>query len=79
MTHFAFGFKQEFFLHLYMTTTEIKSEIQNVINTIPESELQDILNFFKELQAQSVGKMKLTNHLRQILSEDKELLERLAQ
>ncbi len=62
-----------------MTTTEIKSEIQNVLDNIPESVLQDVLDFFRELQGQSVDKIKLTNNLRQILSEDKELLERLAQ
>ena len=62
-----------------MTTTEIKSEIQNVLDNIPESVLQDVLDFFRELQGQSVEKIKLTNHLRQTLVEDKELLERLAQ
>jgi hypothetical protein len=62
-----------------MTTTEIKTEIQMVLDKIPESVLQDVLDFFRELQGQSVDKIKLTNNLRQILSEDKELLGRLAQ
>jgi hypothetical protein len=41
--------------------------------------LQDVLDFLKELQNQPADKIRLTNNLRQILSEDKELLEKLAQ
>jgi len=41
--------------------------------------LQDILDFLKELQVLSEDKVRLTNNLRQILSEDRELLKRLAQ
>ena len=37
------------------------------------------LDFLKELQDQPIEKVKLTNNLRQILAQDKELLERLAQ
>ncbi len=62
-----------------MTKTQIQSEIQKVLDSVPESILQDVLDFLKELQAQPVDKVKLTNNLRQILSEDKELLEKLAQ
>jgi mRNA-degrading endonuclease RelE of RelBE toxin-antitoxin system len=62
-----------------MTKTLIKTEIQKVLDKIPEAILQDVLDFLKELQNQPGEKVKLTNNLRQILSEDKELLERLAQ
>jgi hypothetical protein len=41
--------------------------------------LQDILDFVKELQTQSPEQIKLANNLRKILSEDKGLLQRLAQ
>lgn len=61
-----------------MTTTQIKTEIQKVLDNVPESALQDVLDFLKELQPSSVGQIKLTNDLRQILAEDKELLEKLA-
>ena len=61
-----------------MTNTQIKSEIQKVLDHISESVLQDLLEFLKELQAQPTEKVRLTNNLRQILSEDKELLERFA-
>ncbi len=62
-----------------MTKTQIKSEIQKVLESVPETILQDVLDFLKALQDQPADKVRLTNNLRQILSEDKELLEKLAQ
>ncbi len=62
-----------------MTKTEIQSEIQKVLDNVPESVLQDVLAFLKELQDQPADTVRLTNSLRQILAEDKDLLERLAQ
>jgi len=62
-----------------MTKTQIQSEIQKVLDTVPESVLQDVLNFLKELQDQRAEKVRLTSDLRKILSEDKDLLEKLAQ
>lgn len=62
-----------------MTKTEIQKEIQKVLDKVPESVLQDILDFLKDLQNQPDGRLDLTNNLRQILSEDKELLDKLAQ
>lgn len=62
-----------------MTKTQIQSEIQKVLDTVPESVLQDVLNFLKELQDQPADKVRLTSDLRKILSEDKDLLEKLAQ
>lgn len=62
-----------------MTKTEIKIEIQKVLDNVPENVLQDILDLLKGLQNQPAGKLEITHSLRQILSEDKELLEKLAQ
>ena len=62
-----------------MTSVQIKKEIQKVLDQVPETVLQDILDFVKELQIQSPDQIKLTNNLRKILSEDKELLQKLAQ
>lgn len=62
-----------------MTTKEIKTEIQKVIDNIPENVLEDILDLLKQLQRQSKDKIELSHHLRKILAEDKELLEKLAQ
>ena len=68
-----------YFVYLSMTKTEIKNEIQKVLDIVPENILQDILDFLKDLQNQPSGSLNLTNNLRQILSEDKELLRKLAQ
>lgn len=67
------------FLYLGMTKTQIQSEIQKVWDNVPENVLQDILNFLKEIQGMPEEKVKLRNDFRKILTEDKELLERLAQ
>jgi len=64
---------------LSMTKTQIQTEIQKVLDSVPETILQDVLDFLKVLQDQPADKVRLTNNLRQILSEDKELLEKLAQ
>lgn len=61
-----------------MTKTQIKTEIQKVLDNVPENVLQDVLEFLKELQAQPADKVRLANNLRQILTDDKDLLERLA-
>ncbi len=61
-----------------MTSKEIKSEIQKSLDKVPESVLQDILDFLKQAENQTSGKLILAKNLRDILSEDKQLLERLA-
>ena len=69
----------DFLLYLNMTKTEIQSEIQKALESVPEKVLQDVLDFLKELQDLPEDKVWLTNNLRRILSEDKDLLEKLAQ
>jgi hypothetical protein len=61
-----------------MTKTEIKIEIQKVLDTIPENVLQDILELLKSLQSEPSEKIEITHSLRKILMDDKELLEKLA-
>lgn len=61
-----------------MTTKEIKSEIHKALDNIPENALQIILEYLKELEGKTADQIKLANNLRDILSEDKDLLERLA-
>jgi hypothetical protein len=61
-----------------MTTKEIKTEIQKSLDNVPESVLHDILHFLKQAEKQSAENVSLALHLRSILTEDKELLERLA-
>jgi len=62
-----------------MTSTEIKMEIQKVLDNIPEDALQDILVFLKNLQPNSATQLTLAHNLQQILKEDQELLHKLAQ
>ncbi|GIL24327.1 MAG: hypothetical protein BroJett042_28400 [Bacteroidota bacterium] len=61
-----------------MTTKDIKSAIQKSLDNVPESVLQDVLNFLKQVENQPADKVNLARNLRDILMEDKELLERLA-
>lgn len=61
-----------------MTTKDIKSEIKKSLDKVPESVLQDVLDFLKQLENQPIEKVNLTRNLRDMLTEDKELLERLA-
>jgi mRNA-degrading endonuclease RelE of RelBE toxin-antitoxin system len=61
-----------------MTTKEIKSEIHKALDNIPENALKIILEYLKELEGKTADQIKLAKNLRDILHEDKELLERLA-
>ncbi|OYQ42938.1 hypothetical protein CHX27_11235 [Flavobacterium aurantiibacter] len=62
-----------------ITKTEIQSEIQKVLDSVPETVLKDVLDFLKELKEQPADKTRLAMNLRQILANDKDLLEKLAQ
>jgi hypothetical protein len=62
-----------------MTAIEIKTEIQKVLDNIPESSLSDVLDFLKELQSKPSEELSTANHLKKILLEDRALLEKLAQ
>jgi hypothetical protein len=61
-----------------MTKAQIQTEIQKLLDTVPENVLHDVLNFLKELKDQPDNNFNLANNLRQILAEDRELLEKLA-
>ena len=61
-----------------MTTQQIKSEIQKAIDGIPENVLQDILNYLKDIQGKTKDQVQMSQRLKQILTEDKDLLEKLA-
>ncbi|RYZ94561.1 MAG: hypothetical protein EOP47_27615 [Sphingobacteriaceae bacterium] len=62
-----------------MTTLQIKSEIQKVLDKVPEDALKDILNYLKVIESESHHNGKLAGNLRKILSEDRELLKKLAE
>ena len=61
-----------------MSKEEIKHEISKVLDQFPDEALGEILAILKKLEAQQV-ETSLTSSLNKILSEDKELLTRLAQ
>lgn len=61
-----------------MTSLQIKAEINKLLDQFPDYSLKYILNILKEIQSQSLDNISLTNNLKKILSEDKELLQKLA-
>lgn len=62
-----------------MSTQELKQEINKSLDEVPESVLREILSLLKQVENQSPERVDLSMRLSQILKEDKELLERLAQ
>jgi hypothetical protein len=62
-----------------MTTKQIKSRIKKALDKVPENVLEDILSYLEEIQGKSADKVIMSQRLRKILAEDKDLLERLAQ
>lgn len=61
-----------------MSTHEIKIEIQKSLDHVPDSVLQYILDFLRMAEKQPTDRLTLVKNFRNILAEDKELLERLA-
>ena len=62
-----------------MTVIEIKKEINKALDQIPEKLLIDILDLIKEVQLDNSSNSTLTSNFKKILSEDSELLHKLAQ
>ncbi len=62
-----------------MTAVEIKKEINKVLDQVPETLLPEILNLVKGVQSDESSVSELASNFRKILSEDSELLRRLAQ
>jgi len=62
-----------------MTTKQIKSRIKIALDNLPENVLEEILNYLEEIQGKSADSVVVTQRLRKILNEDKELLDKLAQ
>jgi hypothetical protein len=61
-----------------MSKNEVKEEINKVLDNVSDEALESILNYLKELISKSETDLILSNNLNRILSEDKEVLERLA-
>jgi hypothetical protein len=61
-----------------MSKEEIKHEINKVLDHLPDKTLQDILSFLKNLKSKQTLSFSDRTVLDKILSEDKDLLEKLA-
>jgi hypothetical protein len=61
-----------------MSKNEVKEQINKVLDNVSDEALESILNYLKELISKSENDLILSNNLNKILSEDKEVLERLA-
>jgi len=62
-----------------MSTKELKERINKVLDSIPDEVLEEVLKYLKSLTNKSKEDMLLSQNLKRILEEDKNLLERLAQ
>lgn len=62
-----------------MTVIEIKKQINTALEQVPEELLIDILNLLKEVQLDKNSNPTLISDLKKILSEDSDLLHKLAQ
>jgi hypothetical protein len=61
-----------------MSKNEVKDQINKVLENVSDEALESILNYLKDLISKSETDLILSNNLNKILSEDKEVLERLA-
>lgn len=62
-----------------MTVIEIKKEINKALDQVPEKLLVDILDLIKEVQINKSSNSTLTANFKKIISEDSDLLHKLAQ
>lgn len=62
-----------------MSTEQVKVEINQILQQMPEENLVSILEYLRAAQKMSIQKLTLTKNFSQILREDQNLLKRLAQ
>ena len=62
-----------------MSKKEMKQEIEKVLDRFSDEALGELFAFLKELDSAKNGTINLSSSLSKILSEDKELLTKLAQ
>lgn len=56
----------------------VKQEITQIVDTLPNTVLSELLHYLRQVEKVSQEKMRLSLNLKTILTEDSELLERLA-
>jgi hypothetical protein len=57
---------------------EPKQEITQIIDTLPDEVLGELLQYLRQVEKASQEKARLSLHLKTILLEDRDVLERLA-
>lgn len=62
-----------------MTAHNLKIEIQKVLDQVPENLLEDVLSYVQDVQKRGTSEVSNSQHLQKILTEDRELLKKLAQ
>ncbi|ASU33764.1 hypothetical protein [Mucilaginibacter xinganensis] len=62
-----------------MTVLEIKSEIKRTVDQLPENSLIELLDLLKDLQQYPAVDIASVYQLKQIIAENRQLLEKLAQ
>ena len=62
-----------------MTARDLKIVIQKVLDKVPDNLLEDVLVYLQEVQKKSASEFSNSQHLKKILTEDRELLKKLAQ
>ena len=62
-----------------MSKDEIKYEINRVLDHFSDQALAELLTFLKQLESRNSNTFLSSGDLQKILSEDKQLLEKLAQ
>jgi hypothetical protein len=62
-----------------MSKDEIRYEINKVLDLLPDKALEDLLSFLKNIETKSKDSLLDSSRLKKILTEDKELLQKLAQ
>jgi hypothetical protein len=60
-----------------MSREEVKTAINELLDNTPEQVLQEVFDYLKSVQGKTNESVSLSQNLRTILTEDKELLERL--
>ena len=61
-----------------MSREEVKTAITQLLENTPEEVLKEVYDYLNAVQGKSTQSVNLSQNLRTILSEDKELLEKLA-
>ncbi len=57
---------------------ELKEEIVELVNKLPNDVLGELLQYLRQVEKTTVQKKRLSFNLNTILTEDRELLEKLA-